>query len=297
MKTETKVLPVETVKQYIKLMRVSHYIKNLLVFLPLFFSGQIFEGRKFLVNLLVFFALSAVSSIVYIINDIFDRERDRKHPTKCKRPIAAGTISVKAAMCFAGFLFVVAVVCNGVVFNWKVSAIMLAYLLLNLGYSFGLKNIPIVDIVILVSGFILRILYGAIVNEIEISNWLYLTVFVISLFLSLGKRRNELRKYDDTTRKVLNFYTIPFLDKSMTMCMTMANIFYALWSMEANNTTSSVGVNMVLTVPLVVLITMRYSMTIEADMDGDPVEVLLHDKILLGMCILYAVTVLALLYW
>ena len=296
MKTAAKMSPFEIVRQYIKLMRIPHYIKNLLVFLPLFFSGQIFDSRKFFVNVLVFFALSALSSVVYIINDIFDRERDSKHPAKCKRPIAAGIISIKAAVCFACFLFVVAVACNCVILNWKVSAVMLTYLLLNLGYSFGLKNIPIIDIVILVSGFILRIIYGALVNEIEISSWLYLTVFVISLFLSLGKRRNELRRYDNTTRKVLNFYTIAFLDKSMTMCITMTNVFYALWSIDVNNTSSSLGGNMVLTVPLVVLITMRYNMIIESDTDGDPVEVLLHDKILLGMCLLYAIFLFVLLY-
>ena len=237
-----------------------------------------------------------MSSIVYILNDICDREKDRNHPTKRKRPIASGAVSVKGAGVLVAVLGVVAVACNFLHFNWRVAALLLIYLLLNLGYSIGWKNIPIVDIVILVSGFVFRVLCGAWVTGIEISSWLYLTVVVLSLFLSLGKRRNELIKYGDSMRKVLKSYSIQFLDKSMTMCMTMVNVFYALWSMDVKASDPVRGKYLILTVPLVLLITMRYSMIVEQDSDGDPVEVLLHDKVLLGLCLLYAIIMFCLLY-
>lgn len=287
----------QKVKAHIKLLRIHHYLKNLLVFAPLIFGGEMFQVHKILECLLVFLSFSAVSSTVYIINDICDREKDRNHPTKCKRPIASGAVSIKAAIIMAAVLLVLALACTCLNFNLGVTLILAAYLLLNLGYSFGLKNIPIIDIVILVSGFFFRVLCGALISGIQISNWLYLTVIVLALFLSLGKRRNELIKYGDSSRKVLKSYSPQFLDKSMNMCLTMTNVFYALWSMDVGSSASGHEKYLITTVPLVLLITMRYSMIVEQDSDGDPVEVLLHDKVLIGMCLLYAAVMFFLLYF
>ena len=181
-------------KPYIKLMRVHHYIKNFLVFAALACSGQFFHPEKLLAGVLGFAAFCMVSSVVYIINDIRDVEKDRAHPTKCKRPIAAGTVSVRNACILAVVLVIGAAVCNCLVFRWESTALLALYLVLNLAYSFGLKNVPIVDITILVAGFLIRILYGALATDIVISNWLYLTVIAISFFFALGKRRNELKQ-------------------------------------------------------------------------------------------------------
>jgi len=278
-------------------MRVHHYIKNFLVFAALVCSGQLFHPQKLLSGLTGFLAFCMVSSVVYIINDIRDKEKDRKHPTKCKRPIAAGTVSVKSACILAAVLLVIAVVCNCIAFHPVSSFLLALYLILNLAYSFGLKNIPIVDITILVSGFLIRILYGAVITQITISNWLYLTVIAISFYFSLGKRRNELKHIGNgETRKVLKAYPISFLDKSMGMCLTLANTFYALWSMDENTIAFYNNNYLVFTVPIVLLITMKYSMDVEGESDGDPVEVLLHDKILLTLCILYVTVMFMILY-
>ena len=278
-------------------MRIHHYIKNLLVFAALACSGQFFNLEKLTSGLLAFVSFCLISSVVYIINDIRDREKDSKHPTKCNRPIAAGKISVKNAWTLAAVLFAVVCVCNYLIFNLTSSLLLLAYFVLNLAYSFGLKNVPIADIAILVSGFLLRILYGAIVTDIVISNWLYLTVIAVAFYFSLGKRRNELKQLGgNETRKVLKAYPLNFLDKSMTMCLTLANIFYALWSMDDNTAAHYNNDYLIFTVPLVMLITLKYSMTVEGDSDGDPVEVLLHDKILLLLCGVYAATMFIILY-
>ncbi|MBQ8228810.1 MAG: decaprenyl-phosphate phosphoribosyltransferase [Clostridia bacterium] len=284
-------------KNYLKLMRVHHYIKNLLVFAALACSGQFFNKEKLLSGTLAFISFCMISSVVYIVNDIRDREKDRKHPTKCNRPIASGKVSVKNAWIVACVLFIVACVCNYFVFNAASSVLLLLYFLLNLAYSFGLKNVPIADLAILVSGFLIRILYGAIVTDIVISNWLYLTVIAIAFFFSLGKRRNELKQIGNgETRKVLKAYPINFLDKSMNMCLTLANVFYALWSMDDNTMAHYNNQYLIFTVPIVLLITMKYSMTIEGESDGDPVEVLLHDKVLLLLCGVYAAAMFFILY-
>ena len=284
-------------KRYLKLMRVHHYIKNLLVFAALACSGQLFHLEKLAAGIAGFLAFSMVSSVVYIINDIRDVEKDRKHPTKCKRPIAAGTISTSRAWGLAIVLLLIAVVCNWRVFHVTSTLLLALYLVLNLAYSFGLKNVPIVDVTILVAGFLIRILYGAFVTEITISNWLYLTVIALAFYFALGKRRNELKQIGDgETRQVLKAYPVNFLDKNMGMCLTLANVFYALWSMDEKTMSFYNNEYLIFTVPIVLLITMKYSLDIEGESDGDPVEVLLHDKVLLTLCVLYLAVMFVILY-
>lgn len=284
-------------KHYLKLMRVHHYIKNFLVFAALACSGQLFHLEKLSAGITAFIAFCMVSSVVYIINDIRDVEKDRKHPTKCKRPIAAETVSVKSALGLACVLLLIAIVCNCLIFHVTSSLLLALYLVLNLVYSFGLKNVPIVDITILVAGFLIRILYGALLTEITISNWLYLTVIAMSFYFALGKRRNELKQIGDgETRQVLRAYPVNFLDKNMGMCLTLANVFYALWSMDEKTMSLYNNEYLIFTVPIVLLITMKYSLDIEGESDGDPVEVLLHDKVLLTLCVLYLAVMFVILY-
>ena len=281
-------------KHYLKLMRVHHYIKNLLVFAALACSGQIFDPEKLAVGLEGFLAFCMVSSVVYIINDIRDRERDRLHPTKCHRPIAAGTVTVRNAWILAAVLACAALVFHGLTGHWAAGLLLLLYLGLNLCYSFGLKNIPLVDVTILVAGFLIRMLYGALITDVVISNWLYLTVFSMGLYFAFGKRRNELRNLSSgNTRKVLKDYSLNFLDKSMYMCLTLANLFYTLWTMDEATIAFYNTRYLTLTSPIVLLISLKYSIDIEGDSDGDPVEVLLHDKVLLGLVIPY----LLLMFW
>ena len=284
-------------KDYLKLMRVHHYIKNLLVFAALVCGGQLFHTKRLVSGIVAFITFCVVSSVVYIINDIRDVEKDRRHPTKCRRPIAAGKVSIKNAWGLAMFLLMIAVICNCFIFHLTSTVLLILYLVLNLAYSFGLKKVPIVDVAILVAGFLIRILYGALVTELTISNWLYLTVIALSFYLALGKRRNEMKQIGDgDTRQVLNAYTVNFLDKNMGMCLALANVFYALWSTDEKTITFYNNEYMIFTVPIVRLITMKYSLDIEGESDGDPVEVLLHDKVLLTMSVLYLSVMFLILY-
>lgn len=285
-------------KDYIRLMRVHHYIKNLLVFAALACSGELFRAGRFLPALAGFGAFCMTASAVYIINDIRDREKDRQHPVKCRRPIASGEIPVKSAGAFAALLLALAALCELPVSHPLSAGLLALYLLLNLAYSFGLKDVPLADVTVLVSGFLIRVVYGALVTGIGVSSWLYLTVVALSFYFALGKRRNERKRMGDGggTRKVLRYYTADFLDKNMYMCLTLALVFYALWCVDAG-TSARYGVSPSFTVPVVLLIMMRYSMDVEGNSDGDPVEVLLRDKPLLALCGGYLAVMFAILYF
>ena len=215
--------------KYLKLMRIKHYIKNLLIFLPLIFSQNI-NSRNILLTILGFISFSFASSTIYIINDIKDKEKDQNHPTKKNRPIAAGTISVPNALILAILLLIltIAILIYLSAFNKFISIYIITYILINIMYSFGLKNIPLLDVFILALGFLIRVLYGGALINVEVSTWLFLTVLSISFYLGLGKRRNELmaqKNPENITRNVLKYYNKEFLDKNMYMCLSMTIIF------------------------------------------------------------------------
>lgn len=285
-------------KQYIKLARPHHWIKNVLVLLPLICSGQMFQWKKLSCGLWAFFAFSLLASAIYCINDVRDREKDRKNPAKCTRPIASGAIDVPQALIYCGVLLMLALGCGYLASGWNGLAWLWLglYFFLNLGYSLGLKNFPLIDIAILVSGFLLRMLYGGVVTEIELSKWLCLTVIAMSFYLGLGKRRGERISGKTEGRNVLKFYSKTFLDQNMYMCVALTVMFYALWTVDALTVARVGGETLIWTVPLVILICMKYSLDVEGEYDGDPVEVLLHDKLLLFMGLILALIIVLIIY-
>ena len=285
-------------KAYIRLARPTHAIKNILVLLPLLCSGQCLEPSRLLRALLGFCAFSLLSSAVYVMNDIRDRKKDRRNPSKCTRPIAAGVISVPDARRFCLGLLLLALVVGYLAAGSSVQGWLafVVYFLLNLGYSFGLKNVPLLDVAILASGFLLRMLYGGAVTGIEISHWLYLTVMAASFYLGLGKRRNERRDQKGDTRLVLQYYSEGFLTGSMQMCLTLAVLFYALWTVDGSVVARVGADRLIWTVPLVILVCMKYSMAVEGESDGDPVEVLFHDRILLLLVAVLAAVLVFVIY-
>ncbi len=276
-------------KNFLKLLRVKHYIKNILVFVPLAFTGGI-DFSKIFFCIIGFLSFSLISSCIYIINDAKDIEKDRLHPKKKNRPLASGAISVKIGILIAilCLLFSISAILYIIlIYEIKYTALiwLIVYFILNLFYSLGFKNIPIVDIIILMSGFLIRILFGAVLADTFVSSWLYLTVMSGAFYFALGKRRNEITRTEivGKTRKVLEAYNHNFLDKFMYVSLAMANIFYALWAKEYPKK------YMILTVPFVVIICMQYSLDIEGDSDGDPIEVVFSDKKLLCFCLLFFV--------
>lgn len=287
-----------TLKNYIKLMRVNHYVKNFLIFLPLFFSGYFLTWNLLYKNLFGFLSFSLLASVIYIINDINDIENDKKHSVKCKRPLPSGAITIQNASILAFILFILALLFNYIASNKNVYAwlILITYFLLNFGYSKGLKSVPIIDVAILALGYLFRVLYGSEIVNIEVSNWLYLTITSISFYLGLGKRRNELLKQKSDTRKVLQFYNYNFLDKNMYMCLTLAILFYSLWTVDIATTQRITNNKLAWTVPLVLLLSMKYSLNIESDSEGDPTEVILNDKVLIVLILIFILIMSLIIY-
>lgn len=284
----------------VRLMRPKHYLKNALVFVPITFSQRLFDIPAFIQALGGFCTFSLLSSVVYIVNDIRDVEADRQHAVKRERPIASGAVGIPAAcltaaLLAAGSVAVYVALCG---FEEESFALMLCYFLVNLGYSLGLKHVPFVDILLLVLGFLLRVLYGAAVIGEGVSSWVLLTVITLSFYLGMGKRRNELRKSNGTgaTRRVLKFYTFEFLDKFMYLCLALAIMFYALWSTDDGIIEKYSSDKLVWTVPFVLLLVMKYSADVESDSYGDPVDVITNDKSLMALSALYIAVLLTLIY-
>ena len=284
---------------YIKLMRPKHWIKNFLIMVPLFFDLTFFKWSLLLPAIGGFIIFSLLSSVIYIVNDINDIEGDRLDEEKRKRPLASGAVSIKEAialvMILVGLIIFLSIIENNS--GWIFLAL---YFVLNVAYSVKLKHIPLLDIVILASGFLIRLLYGAAITNITISFWLCMTVLALSFYLGLGKRRNELRKNGSEAEKirgVLKFYNAEFLDKNMYMCMGMAIMFYALWT-GAEETIQKMGSDTQMwTVPLAIIMAMKYSLDIECGEYADPVEVILKDKWLLLLGVVYVLVMVGILYY
>lgn len=297
---------VKKMKNYLKLIRVKHWFKNILVFLPLFFSMNLFNRDYLLLTTLAFFIFCITSSIVYVINDISDVEKDRKHEIKKHRPLASGAISIKSAYFLIIFLLIVnialiflqSIIYKSVNNNISVIGISIPiiYLILNILYSKWLKNVPIIDVVILVSGFLLRVVYGGVIINVEISKWLYLMVIFGAFYLGFGKRRNEIIKNGDSSRKVLKYYNKEFLDKNMYVALGLAIVSYSLWTVDTLTITRLNSEYLFWTIPIIMIIFQLYSLDIERDSHGDPIEVVFSDKVLLATILLYIIIIIILVY-
>ena len=269
-------------KKYVNLLRVKHWIKNVLIFLPLI-GAYNFSTESIFRIALAFLAFSFMASFVYIMNDIVDIQKDRNHPRKKNRPIASGEISLTCATFISIFMIAVSVFFNffatGTLFNAALG-ILLLYLINNICYSFGMKNIPIVDVSLLTAGFILRVYYGAFVVSEPVSSWLFLTVLSASLYLGFGKRRKELNRTEDV-RPVLKYYNKRFIENFMNITLTLVIVFYSFWTMEQDN------IFLYVSIPMLIIIFMQYMLFMETGDEGDPVTVLFQHKSLMITAMIY----------
>lgn len=287
----------QKIKSYLKLMRPHHYIKNILIFLPIIFSQNIFNVGLLVKAVIGAVAFSLMTSIVYIINDIMDVDADRKHEKKKFRPIAADDVTIREAIVLGVILYSISMSLN-LYIHAGVEAYLIfnGYLIMNILYSIKLKHIPIIDVLILGFGFLFRVLYGSAITGIVISNWLYLTILSFSFYMGLGKRRNEFKKSGAKSRKVLEYYNESFLNHNMYMFATLGIVFYSLWCIDISAATSAL-INIIWTVPFVIAICMKYSLDVEGESLGDPVDVILSDKILMIMTLLYALIMFVAIYY
>lgn len=284
----------------IQTMRPRQWTKNVIIYAGLVFDGQAFIAQSFLRVTAAYVLLCLISGAVYIINDLVDVESDRQHPTKRNRPIPSGRVPMGLARVAAVVLPLV-VFALAFAFSPPFAAVIIAYFVLQLAYSFSLKRIVILDVLTVMMGFVLRVVAGVVVIEVaRFSPWLYASTALLALFLIVGKRRQELLQLAEqagTLRVTLRHYNLPLLDDMLRMVMTGTLITYLLYTIEAPSPLLA-GTNLaLLTVPFVLYGVLRYLYLIHVKGEGSaPDEVLLKDRPLMAAIVLWGITFLAILY-
>ena len=275
-----KTYPNNKVWAIVKQLRPHHWVKNLFVLAPLLFSRQYRFPPQCWRSFLAWAAFCAISSAIYVLNDLTDLKEDQKHPTKKNRPLAQGILTSNVAM-----ILIIILVAINLVFSWFLGGnfvlISLIYLASNALYSFGIKHVAILDVMTISAGFVLRILAGSVAIAVGPSHWLVLCTIMVSLFLGFTKRRAELVSVQETgehTRKVLQDYSIAFLDQVIPMVTAATIICYALYTVDDRTLTVLGTRAMLLTVPSVMYGLFRYIYLIYHEQKwADPTELVCRD--------------------
>jgi 4-hydroxybenzoate polyprenyltransferase len=283
----------------LKTMRPRQWTKNGFVFFALVFDKQLFQLPALLDTLAGFALFCLISSAVYIFNDLADLEADRQHPEKKNRPLPSGQLPLSAAWT-AGILLVALTLPLGWMLSPFFAGVLAIYFLINLAYSRWFKHVPILDVMIVAAGFVLRVHAGTTLIEVErFSPWLYVVTTLGALYLGFGKRRAELALLSHgagSHRKVLEGYTLPLLDQYITIVSAATILAYSLYTFSAPNLPENH--TMMLTIPFMVYIIFRYLYIIQVTHDaGAPEEVLLSDRPLQIAIFLFGLTVAAVFYW
>lgn len=280
----------------LKTARPHEWVKNILVFAGLLFSGQVTDPWAVGQAVLTFIAFCAISSAGYFVNDLNDVELDRQHPKKRFRPIAAGQLSISAAWILAAILAFGALALAFLAVGWQVGLMVAGYGVIQMGYSFGLKQIVIIDVMTLAALFILRVMAGAEAVDTNASEWLILCTGALACFLGFTKRRQEAvsELHEGTSsRPVLEHYSLPFLDQMVAMVTTATVISYAIYTVYS----PLIGSRMMLTIPPVVYGIFRYLYLIyDRSDDRSTAAIVAEDKGMIAAGAVFALTAFLLLY-
>jgi len=285
--------------EYLKLLRPKDWAKNLFLFLPLFFGRQISNTHLLIQVAFGFVAFSCIASSIYIINDYRDREDDRKHPVKCKRPLASGSVSPAAALVICALLIIA-----GFGLAWwirdKFLFVLAIYFLVNLGYSLGLKSIPILDLILLAAGFVLRIKGGSVISYVPLSEWIVIMVFLLAIFMAIGKRRDDvLLKISSGTdmRKSIKGYNLELLNVLLALVCAVIVVAYLMYTMSPVTIQYTGSTRLYYTCLFVLAGIMRYLQIIFVSNDsGSPTKILYKDRFIQVTLVLWIVSYILLLY-
>lgn len=279
-------------------MRPRQWTKNVVVYAALVFDGKLLQPEPLVRTTITFVLFCLVSSSVYLLNDVVDVEKDRAHPTKRNRPLAAGTIQPWMALVAMVVLLVVSIPIAFLLDPW-LGGILIAYFLINVAYSLWLKNIVILDALTVATGFVLRVAAGAVVVGVErFSPWLFVCITMIALLIALGKRRAELVSLQTNAgshRAILDEYTLPFLDQLIGIVTAATIVAYSIYTFSAENLPDNNG--MMLTIAFVVYFLFRYLYLIHVRGEGGaPDELLFKDKPLFASAVLWGIVAMAVIY-
>lgn len=284
---------------YLKLIRANNWVKNLFILLPLFFSGELFNLTKLSNTIFVVVGFSLVTSFVYIINDIFDINFDKNHLEKRFRPIASGRISIKKSAIIGSLLlllgFSILLICSRNAF-----LISTIYVGLNLLYSAKLKHVSVIDFVIVSVGFVLRILIGGEVGDVELTQWMTIMVFLLCLFVAIAKRRYDVYQYEcneQVNRKVVTKYTVEFMEKLLSISSSTLLVAYLLFITSEDVLTRYPSKYLMLTFLFVLIGVFRYNQITSVDNKGSsPLKILFEDIFLQITLFLWLVTFFFIIY-
>ncbi|MCX5781383.1 MAG: decaprenyl-phosphate phosphoribosyltransferase [Elusimicrobia bacterium] len=287
-------------KNFFESMRPKQWIKNLFIFAGILFSKNFFDIGMLSVAISAFIVFCLLSGAVYIINDIFDKEQDKKHPLKAKRPIASGKLQINMALGGALILIVISLGVS-LILNVNFFWAALIYLIIQLGYSFYFKKEVILDVFFIAAGFVLRVIAGAEVIDVEISKWLIISTIAISLFLALVKRRHEieiLAKGARQHRKVLDEYSSTYLlDQMISVVTAFTIICYTLYTISPETVYKFGTENLIFTIPFVLYGILRYLYLVHKKGEGgNPEKILVSDKPLLVNILLWVIASAVIIY-
>lgn len=283
------------IKAVFQLMRPKQWIKNFFVFAAIVFSGKFFNTDILYLNIITFILFCFTSSSIYILNDIVDIEKDRCHPDKKKRPLPSGRVSLKIAIILDILIILCVSYFSYTMLSIKILSILAVYIIMNIFYSFKLKNVVIVDVMIITFGFVLRVESGSLATGVQVSSWLFLCTILLALFLALNKRRSEIITLKDKSgshRKILEEYSIEMLDKMLiivTPSILMAYCLYTFSSVQSKT--------MIFTIPFVLYGIFRYEYLVDKkNVGGKPEDVFGKDIPFLINIVLWVSAVLIIIY-
>ncbi len=272
------------IRHIIKVARPTHWIKNIFVFLPVFFGGALLNTTEVVAAALTFMSFSLAASAIYCLNDIIDVDADRAHPVKCKRPIASGAITIPQAY---GMMTVSLLLSILLMFllpegHAKSILVIIAYFVINVAYCLRLKEYAIIDVCIIASGFVLRILAGGYATGVHLSKWIVLMTFLLTLFLAFAKRRDDVLRMNTTgraPRKNTSRYNLTFINQAITITGSVMVVCYVMYTVSPEIIAQFATDKLYLTSILVILAILRYlQISVVDEKSGDPVKVALSDR-------------------
>ena len=284
-------------KHVISLIRVKHWIKNCLIFLPAFFGGVIKEPEVLKNLLLIFLCFSFTASLVYVFNDLMDLEKDKVHPKKKNRALASGNLSVKQAYILFAAIFLIVVLLSTLL-PVNVVIITAIYLIINILYSLGLKKVPILELFIVAVGFLFRIFIGGFGAEVEPSKWIVMLTFFGALYIVITKRKGELLNIEaDNSRDVLKQYSLEYLNLAMIILATVSIVAYIMYTVEPDVISRFATDKIYLTSFIAIFILLRHlQQTIKFNKTESPVEYLYKDKVNLIAILVWLLVFYILIY-
>ena len=289
-------------KKTLLLIRPQQWIKNGFVLIPMFFGGRLLNVDDAIASVVTFFAFSFVASALYCFNDIIDVEADRRHPVKCHRPIASGAVSVPTAYA----LMVILALLSALLLFFlpqragETAGIVAFYFLLNMAYCLWLKRHAIIDVCTVAFGFVLRILAGGMACDVAVSNWLVLMTFLLALFLSFAKRRDDVLRMNETgepPRRNTIRYNLTFVNQAITITGTVTLVCYIMYTVSPEVVSRFHAPYLYLTSIFVLVGLLRYmQLTVVDEVSGDPTKILLRDRFTQAIVVAWIMSFLLIIY-